>query len=74
MYNTMMIELLAAERRSELSREVHMTRLPKKARKSGSGFGVHNLRSIGDFLGSVGLILKNWGRSNSAVSSTNLDT
>ena len=74
MYNTQMIERLSAERRSELSKEVHLTRLPKKARKSGSGFGFHHLRSIGGFLESVGRDLTNRDRSSSAVSSTALDT
>jgi len=74
MYNTQMIERLVEERRSELSKEVHLTRLPKKARKRGSGIRVHHLRRIGGFLGSVGRNLKNRDHSNSAVSSTSLDT
>jgi hypothetical protein len=74
MYNTQMIERLSAERRSELSKEVHLTRLPKKARKGGSGFGIHHLWRIGGFLGTVGRDLTNRDRSSSAVSTTGLDT
>ena len=74
MYNTQMIEQLAAERRSELANEAHLAQLPKKARKRGSEFGVHKLRGIGGFLSSVGQSLKNGDRSNSAVSSANIDT
>jgi hypothetical protein len=74
MYNTHMIERLEAARRSELSKELHMTQLPKKAGKSSSGFGVHNFRSIAAFLGPVSRNLKSWGRSNPAVSSPSLDT
>ncbi len=74
MYNTQMIERLVAERQSELGKEVHLTRLPKKAQKSGSGFGAYHLRRIGRVLGSVGVTINNGDHSNSAVSSTSLDT
>jgi hypothetical protein len=74
MYNTQMIERMVKERRSELSKEVQLTRLPKKARKGGSGARVQHLRSVGGFLGSVGRNLTNRDRSKAAVASPNLDT
>ena len=74
MYNTQMIERMVKERRSELSKEVQLTRLPKKTRKYGSGKGAHYLWRIGGFLGAVGRDLTNRNRAKATAASTNLDT
>ena len=74
MFNTEMIERLAAAQRSDLAREVAMTRLPKKIKLNHSGFVSCNLKCITDFVDSVVLNLKEWGHSNSKGSPTTIDT